>query len=144
VTLDEIQKLWEVDAEIDSSELGKASIDIPKLHSKYYKIFAQEKLVLAKLYSNLKKLYKIKVEYFQGKLSEEDLTQLGWEPFRLRVLKSDLDTYLDADKDMSKLKLDIELAKTKVEFLESILKTVGNRTFQVRNAIDWEKFKVGN
>lgn len=142
--LDEIVENWEKDADIDKSELGKASLDIPKLHSKYYKIFMAEKLTLTKLNIKWKRDYKVKIEYYSGKLSEEELKALGWEPFRLRVLKSDLDTYLDADEDLSKLKFDIEVAKTKVEFIESILKTVGNRTFQVRNAIDWERFKVGN
>lgn len=143
MTLDEILQQWEKDSVIDKSELGQASLDIPKLHHKYYKMFMQEKLTFAKLNIKFKKTEKLRMEYFQGKLSEDELKLHKWEPFRLRVLKSDLDTYLDADDVLTEVKFDVEVAKTKVDFLESTLKTISNRTFQVRNAIDWERFKVG-
>jgi len=30
-----------------------------------------------------------------------------------------------------------------LKFLEEIIKTVSNRTFQIKNAIDWHKFQAG-
>jgi len=141
--LDEMFELWKRDSEIDRTELGEASTNIPKLHYKYYKLFAQERLTLRKLQAEYKALYKDKWEYFQGNMSEEDLEEKEWDPFPLRVLKSDVDKYIDSDKDMVKHNYRLEYQKEKIDFLENVIKSINNRGFQIKNAIDWEKFKVG-
>ena len=141
--LDEIFELWKKDSEIDRTELGEASTNIPKLHYKYYKLFAQERLKLRKLEAEYKALYKDKWEYFQGNMSEEDLEANGWEPNPLRILKSDLNTYIDSDTDIIKQTSKMDYQKEKISFLENIIRSINNRGFQIKNAIDWEKFKVG-
>ena len=141
--LDELFELWKKDSEIDRTELGEASTNIPKLHYKYYKLFAQERLKLRKLEAEYKALYKDKWEYFQGNMSEEDLEANGWEPNPLRILKSDLNTYIDSDTDIIKQTSKMDYQKEKINFLENIIRSINNRGFQIKNAIDWEKFKVG-
>ena len=141
--LDELFELWKKDSEIDRTELGEASTNIPKLHYKYYKLFAQERLKLRKLEAEYKALYKDKWEYFQGNMSEEDLEANGWEPNPLRILKSDLNTYIDSDTDIIKQTSKMDYQKEKISFLENIIRSINNRGFQIKNAIDWEKFKVG-
>ena len=143
MTFDELFELWKKDSEIDRSELGEASAKIPQLHYKYYKLFAQERLKLRKLEADYKVLYKDKWIYFQGIMSEEDLEDRGWEPNPLKILKSDLATYIDSDKDMITYNMKIAYQKEKIDFLESVIKTVNIRGFHIKNAIDWEKFKVG-
>ena len=141
--LDELFELWKKDSEIDRTELGEASTNIPKLHYKYYKLFAQERLKLRKLEADYKALYKDKWEYYQGNMSEEDLEANGWEPNPLRILKSDLNTYIDSDTDIIKQTSKMDYQKEKINFLENIIRSINNRGFQIKNAIDWEKFKVG-
>ena len=141
--LDELFELWKKDSEIDRTELGEASTNIPKLHYRYYKLFAQERLKLRKLEAEYKALYKDKWEYFQGNMSEEDLEANGWEPNPLRILKSDLSTYIDSDTDIIKQTSKMDYQKEKISFLENIIRSINNRGFQIKNAIDWEKFKVG-
>ena len=143
MSIDELFELWKKDSEIDRSELGEASAVIPQLHYKYYKIFAQERLKLRKLEAEYKALYKDKWEYFQGNMSEEDLEANGWEPNPLRILKSDLNTYIDSDTDIIKQTSKMDYQKEKISFLENIIRSINNRGFQIKNAIDWEKFKVG-
>ena len=143
MSIDELFELWKKDSEIDRSELGEASAVIPQLHYKYYKIFAQERLKLRKLQAEYKVLYKDMWEYFQGNMSEEDLKGRGWEPNPLRILKSDLATYIDSDKDIIIHNMKIAYQKEKIDFLESVIKTINIRGFHIKNAIDWEKFKVG-
>ena len=143
MTLDELFELWKKDSEIDRSELGEASAKIPQLHYKYYKLFAQERLKLRKLEADYKVLYKDMWEYFQGNMSEEDLKGRGWEPNPLRILKSDLGVYIDSDKDIITHNMKIAYQKEKIDFLESVIKTINIRGFHIKNAIDWEKFKVG-
>ena len=141
--LDQLFELWKVDSEIDRTELGEASTTIPKLHYKYYKLYAQERLTLKKLDAEYKALYKCKWEYYQGNLSDEELKENEWEPFPLKVLKSDLGTYIDSDKDIINHMYKVEYQKEKIDFLESVIRTINNRGFHIKNAIDWEKFKVG-
>ena len=141
--LDELFELWKDDSSIDRTELGEASTNIPKLHYKYYKHYAQERLTLKKLEAEYKTLYKDKWEYYQGNLADEDLKERNWDPFQLKVLKSDLSTYIDSDKDIINHMYKIEYQKEKIDFLDSVIRNINNRGFHIKNAIDWEKFKVG-
>ena len=141
--LDEIQTMWVSDSQIDRTELGEESLKIPQLHSKYYNLFSAERMALRKMEQEYKELYRIKFEYYNGTISEEDLKENGWEPFQLRILKSDTNVYLQSDKDLGRAELRIELQREKVEFLESIIKNLPARGYQINAAISWEKFKVG-
>ena len=49
MTIDEIFAEWDKDSKIDRNELGKESIEIPKIHNKYYRIYINEKMKLIKL-----------------------------------------------------------------------------------------------
>lgn len=141
--LEDIQQLWVNDSQIDRTELGEESLRIPQLHSKYFKIFSDERLSLRKYENMYKQHYKLKYEYYNGTISEDELRDNDWEPFQLKILKSDISIYMQADKQLSELELRIELQKEKVEFLESIIKNLPARGYQIKAAIDWEKFKVG-
>lgn len=141
--LDEIYTMWEKDADIDRTELGEESLRIPMLHSKYFRVFSQERIILKKMEADFKTLYKDKFEYYSGTLSEEALQSYGWEPNPLRILRSDIALYLDGDTELNALNLKIEIQKEKVDFLEAVIKSLANRGFQIKSAIDWEKFKMG-
>jgi len=141
--LSEIQEMWSADAKIDRTELGEESLRIPSLHSKYFNLFSAERMILRQLEIEQKELYRVKFEYYNGTLSEDELRTNGLEPFALRVLKSDISVYLQADPDLNKLNLRIEMQKEKVDFLESIIKNLPARGYQINAAISWEKFKVG-
>jgi hypothetical protein len=142
--LDEYFDLWAEDSKIDRTELGEESIKIPQLHHKYYKMYSLERLNLVKLQEEMKILKKDKIEYYTGTMAEEDLKERGWEPNPLRILKSDIPIHMEADKDFVDLNLKLAYNKEKVEFLEAVVKTLNLRSYQINNAINWEKFKVGN
>ena len=142
--LDEYFDLWAEDSKIDRTELGEESIKIPQLHNKYYKMYSLERLNLVKLQEEMKILKKDKIEYYTGTMAEEDLKERGWEPNPLRILKSDIPIHMEADKDFVDLNLKLAYNKEKVEFLEAVVKTLNLRSYQINNAINWEKFKVGN
>ena len=141
--LDEYFDLWAEDSKIDRTELGEESIKIPQLHHKYYKMYSLERLNLVKLQEQMKMLKKDKIEYYTGTMAEEDLKERGWEPNPLRILKSDIPVHMEADKDFVDLNLKLAYNKEKVEFLEAVIKTLNLRSYQINNAINWEKFKVG-
>ena len=126
-----------------SIRVGRSLWIISQLHYKYYKLFALERLKLRRLDSEYKVLYKDKWDYFQGIMSEEDLDDRGWEPNPLKILKSELSLYIDSDKQVIEHNMKTAYQKEKIDFLESVIKTINIRGFHIKNAIDWEKFKVG-
>jgi hypothetical protein len=141
--LEDIIQQWEQDVKIDRTELDAESIKIPSLHNKYYKIYIKEKIQLKAEEQDYKLYYKLKHEYYTGKLSKQDLDENGWEPFQF-VLKNDLSIYLEADKDLSEKLLKLQVQKEKVQFLEDIIKTLNGRGFLIKNAVDFIRFTSGN
>lgn len=141
--LEEIQNLWEKDSTIDRAELGEESLRIPQLHSKYFKIYSEERMVLRALERSLSILKLKKYEYFNGTISQEDLNSEGWEPYQLKILKSDIPMYIESDPDIQKIQIRMDMQQEKVEFVESIIKNLPARGYQINAAISWEKFKVG-
>ena len=143
MTLDQMMEEWRLDATVDSTELGIASLKIPELHSKYLKIYFDERRKLKALEFQSKDLSLKKYEYYNGKLSQEELDELNWEPFVKRLMKNEVDMYLDSDKDIIHNNVRIITQKEKLTFLEEVLKNVNQRNFQIKNAIEWKKFTQG-
>jgi hypothetical protein len=141
--LEEIFENWDKDSNVDRTELGNVALDIPKLHHKYFKIFSHERLLLRKLEQDMKKLKRLKWEYYTGVLDQESMEERGWEPFGLKILKQDVPTYIDSDNDIINLNLRIAVQQEKIDALESIIKAIMNLGFQVKSAIDWAKFTSG-
>lgn len=141
-TLEHILKLWENDAVIDQTEPSKELIKIPTLHSKYLGILTKHKIAAKRAHFDYLRMKKVKSEYFTGKLSQEELEEYGWEPFQF-VLKSDMSTYMDADKDLIKLLEKKVYHDECVSVIESIMNELKQRTWQLRDFISWEKFVNG-
>ena len=140
MNLEFIEKLWDDDSKIDNDELHLESTKVPSLHSKYYKIY-NNILVLKKGQENkYKVLRRDKWEYYSGKASPEVYVE---KPFDFKVLKADLDKYLDADDELIKCISKIDYYDIMLSQLESVLKVIQNRTYQIKNAIEWQRFIRG-
>ncbi len=143
VNLSEIKEMVEKDLELNDTELDLESLRIPQLHNKYLNIYTDEKLELSAIEFKYNSLLRTKWEYYTGKLSQEELDSLGWEPFQLKILKSDLDKYLLSDSELSKMKAKMLYQQQKLEYLLSIIKSINTRQFHIRDAIAWRKFVNG-
>jgi len=141
--LEDIVNEWEKDSQIDQTELATESLKIPQLHSKYYKMYLNERLLLKKLRGDFKQLYRVKFEYYNGTISDEELKEYQWEPFALKVLKADLNVYMDADKELITLQNKVDIQEEKVNFLESAIKSLTARGYNLKSAIDWIRFTQG-
>lgn len=143
MTFEDLQREIEKDLSFDETQLDTESLRIPQLHNKYLKFLYSEKLLLKKYRNDMGELSRIKYEYYTGKMDEAALKERGWEPFQLRVLKNDVDMYLEGDKDIIKLRGRIQLQEERVDYLEATVKSIANRGWLIRNAIDWKKFLGG-
>ena len=142
--LDELKSMVQQDLEIDKTELDAESLRTPHLHNKYLNFLLDEKLILAKIESEFRIHRKIKWLYYTGKMSMEELEEREWEPFALNILKQDLDKFIDSDDEIVVLSNKVEYQKEKVEYLKSVVKTMSDRQWYIRSAIDWIKFTNGN
>ena len=141
---EEIQKLWSADCEIDETELSQESVKIPQLHNKYLILFHDERLRLRTMKFDNSKLLKVKREYYSGRMDETELEAYDWEPFQYKLLKADVQEYIDADDDIIESKKKISLQEEKVEYLESVVKSLSTRGYLIKNAIDWKRFTEGH
>tara|TARA_B100000131_G_C17727236_1_gene455310 strand:+ start:101 stop:532 length:432 start_codon:yes stop_codon:yes gene_type:complete len=138
--LDEIQSLWDEDSQLDVDNLHTESTNIPALHAKYYRIL-NKIILLKKMEENkFKVLKKEKWQYYTGKADPQVYIE---KPFDHKVLRQDVDKYMDADEDLIKLNSKIDYYQVMLSYLDSILKTINNRTFQIKNAVEWQKFIRG-
>lgn len=141
--IEKLYEEWAKDGEIDIANISMNSADIPKLHNKYFRWYTEEGLKLKKLKADYKVLVKLKTDYYNGNLDVEELKEYGWEPQPLRILRQDIPTYIESDKDIIEHSLRIGLQEATVEYLESIIRQINNRNFILKNIIDWEKFRTG-
>ena len=140
--IEDIYSEWAKDGEIDQVNISTTASDIPKLHNKYYRFYVEEGLKLKKQRADYKVLIKLKNDYYRGDMDSEELKEHGWDPQPLRILKSDIPTYIDADKDVVEASLKIGVQEAKVEYLESIIRQINNRNFILKSIIDWERFRT--
>lgn len=143
-TLEEILKHWDEDCIIDQTEPGKEIIKIPKLHNKYLKILIRHKLALKKINFDYSRMRKVKEEYYNGSMSQEELESYGWEPFLLNVrTKMGVEKYIESDNDLIKI-LSKKIHHDECIFAcESILQQLKSRTYQLKDYIAWERFVSG-
>ena len=141
VTLETIQEMWEKDAVIDRDNLHEESLNIPSLHAKYFELYNTIFLLRKKAEQQRKNIRHERYEYFSGKADPEVYQK---DPFAKKIRDKDTMTkYLDADEKLSNSSLTIDYYDTMLVYLESILKVIQNRTFQIKNAIQFMRFNSG-
>ena len=138
--LETLQKQVDVDLKIDDTELDLESIRTPQLHNKYLKLFTKYSLQYKKAKDDYDGLYKFKWEYYTGKATMQVYQA---EPFDLKVLKSDVHIYLNADEELQKLGQRTEYLNVIVVYIERVLREINNRNWNIRNTIEWKKFLHG-
>ena len=144
--LSDIQTMWQKDCQIDDTKLDIELLKLPNLHSKYLGIYNDESLSQKKLFFENKKLLKYKTIWYAGKMSEEELEAHGWEQFKIKLIKGyepKIETYLQGDDDLIEANQKLEYQKIKVEFLESIIKSLNTRGYNIKSAIDFLRFTMG-
>ena len=139
--LETIQEMWEKAAKIDRYNLHDESLNIPSLHAKYFQIYNTIFLLRKKAEQQRKNIRHERYEYFSGKADPDVYIQ---NPFPKKIRDKDTMTkYLDADEKLSNASLKIEYYDTMLTYLESILKVIQNRTYQIKNAIEFMRFNAG-
>ena len=141
INLDKIQSMWQEDCKIDIDNMNEESIKVPQLHSKYHEILNNLILLRTKAQKIQKSVRHERYEYYSGKADPEVYER---EPFPKKVRDKDaLIRYMDADDRVSDANLKVEYYDVMINYTESILKQISNRTYQIKNSIEWHKFQAG-
>ncbi len=141
IDLGGIQSMWEEDAKIDRDNLHEESLNIPVLHAKYFDLYNNISLLRKKAEQQRKNIRHERYEYFSGKADPEVYVK---DPFPKKIRDKDAMTkYMDADEKLSNSSMKIEYYDTMLRYLEEILKQITNRTYQIKNAIEFMRFSSG-
>ncbi len=141
IDLGGIQSMWEEDAKIDRDNLHEESLNIPVLHAKYFDLYNNISLLRKKAEQQRKNIRHERYESFSGKADPEVYVK---DPFPKKIRDKDTMTkYMDADEKLSNSSMKIEYYDTMLRYLEEILKQITNRTYQIKNAIEFMRFSSG-
>ena len=140
MNLEELQAEADKDLVIDDTELDTESLKTPILHNKYLQYYNKFNLLLKKSQWEERTLNREKWEYYTGK---SDPSVYKEKPFDLKVLKADVHIYISSDDDLQKIQAKVVYQEAIVYYLEQILKIINNRSFTIKNAIEWRRFTSG-
>ena len=141
MTLDEIQEMWQRDAVIDPDNLHDESLKIPQLHAKYYTVYNTITLLREKARETYNRVKLERYNYYTGKAPAEVYIE---EPFPYKVRdKEALQRHMDADEKLNKIDLKIRYYDIMLKFLEEVIRCISNRSFQIKNSIEFMRFQSG-
>jgi hypothetical protein len=141
MNLEQIQEMWEKDSKIDPDNLHDESLKIPQLHSKYYTLYNTITLLRERAREQYSKVRLERYNYYTGKAPAEVYVE---EPFPYKVREKDaIQRHLEADDKMNKVDMKIKYYDIMLKFLEEIIRNISGRTYQIKNAIEWNKFQAG-
>jgi c-di-GMP-related signal transduction protein len=145
--LETILDMWSKDCIIDDMKLDDVSRNTPMLHAKYLQLHSQAKMELQKAEFKQKSLLKDKWLYYNGKMSQEQIENKGWDfdPFDgLKVLKGEMDHYYNSDIDIQKSEQLVEYWKNIISTLSEIIEQLKWRHQTIKNIIEWKRFQSGS
>jgi len=144
MTFDEIFEEWKKDSVIDPSNLAMESLNTHVLHGKYYKYYIDEKKLYNKAQAEYDRLKVQKFEFYRyGETAET--REKGWKlpEGGARMTDKTVEPYLATDPDLVKLTLAISNSREKLHLLKDITKTVLQRSFLIKNALEFMKWQQG-
>ena len=140
MNLDELKLQVSQDLKVDDEHLDTESLKNQEIKAKYLEYKSKFELLLFKAKGDYKRLYREKWEYYGGKA---DAKIYASKPFDLKVLKTDLGVYISADEEIIDAENKIGYLETVVDYIKGVIKSVDNRGWDIKTAIEWKKFEAG-
>ena len=140
MTLDELKLQVQRDLKVDNEHLDTESLKNQEIKAKYLDHKSRYELLLFKAKGDYKRMYREKWEYYGGKA---DAKIYATKPFDLKVLKTDLAVYITSDEEIINAENKVGYLETVVDYIKGVIKSVDNRGWDIKNAIEWKKFEAG-
>ena len=141
MNLEQLQTMWKTDSKLDDDLHDNDSLAIPQLHMKYMEFHNTYSLMKKEREIEMKRLVKNKWLYYKGKAPSSVYKEM---PFDLKLTsKEEISMFIEADEDISKLQYKIDYIDQVLFFLDGVLRMINNRTYHIKNAIEWKRFQSG-
>ena len=140
MTLDELKLQVQRDLKVDNEHLDTESLKNQEIKATYLDHKTRYELLLYRAKGDYKRLYREKWEYYGGKA---DAKIYATKPFDLKVLKTDLAVYITSDEEIINAENKVGYLETVVDYIKGVIKSVDNRGWDIKNAIEWKKFEAG-
>ena len=141
MALEELQNEARQDlAVIDQERLDQESLKNQTIKSKWLEHRTKYDQLLIMRRADHQKLYRDKWEYYGGK---SDAKVYAAKPFDIKVLKNDLQMYIQSDEDILELQGKISYYESIIKYIDGVIKSIDNRGWDIKNAIEWKKFEAG-
>lgn len=86
-----------------------------------------------------------KTKYYTGKMSEDEIISKGWGIEGTKILKADLNIWVDDDNDMIKAKKKMLILKQIISIIDKTIDIlVDQKKWTIKNFIDYKKWLEGN
>ena len=140
---------WTEDSHVDfqfknksyTADLAQLALDIPYQHNKYLNHYTDISQIKTSLEFEVRKLVREKREYYGG---EADAKTYAEKPFGNSIKTSEkMKVYVESDDEVINLEAKIKYLDQMLYWLDQVMKQISNRGFQVKSAIEWEKFING-
>ena len=140
MNLDELKLQVQNDLKVNDEHLDTESLKNQEIKAKYLDIKSKYELLLFRAKGDYKRIYREKWEYYGGKADAKVYVS---KPFDIKVLKTDLSVYITSDEDIINAENKIGYLETVVDYIKGVIKSVDNRGWDIKNAIEWKKFEAG-
>ena len=141
MNLEQLKEQASKDLIIDNVEhLDIESLKNQKIKAKYLEHKTRYQLLLQKSNGDYQRMYREKWEYYGGK---SDAKIYVAKPFDLKVLKNDLAMYISSDEEIIELMDKIGYLEIVIKYIDGVIKSIDNRGWDIKNAIEWKKFEAG-
>ena len=120
--------------------LDQESYKNQNIKPKWLEYKSRFELLKTKAHIKYTNLYREKWVYYGGK---SDAKVYAAKPFDIRVMKTDLQMYIQSDDDILRLQNKIGYYESCVDYCKGVIKSIDNRGWDIRNATDWKKFEAG-
>jgi len=141
MNLEQLQEMWKTDSIIDPDKYGEESIKIPQLHMRYMEFYNTFSLMKKDREGEMRGLWKQKWIYYKGKAPSAVYKELPFD-FKLTT-REEINMFIEGDEEIRKLQLKIGYIEQVIFFLDGVLRQINGRNFQIKNAIEWDKFQSG-
>ena len=123
-------KMADEDLDFKAADLEDKLRQVPCLHSKWLRHFYRQSHKLIVKEKELSKMWRQKLNYYLF-------------DYKYEVKPTQAKFYIESDDEYSVIFYQVNCQRKVVEMLESILKKVGNLSFDINNLIKFKELKAG-
>ena len=129
-SFNDIRKEAENDLSLDFENLDSESLSVPQKYQKYLDYFRAYSIAYKQKEKERDSKYRELYEYYR-------------DHYSVKLKNTEIEYYVKSEEEYQKISSELHKLKTNLEYIEGILKQISQLNFQIKNAIEWQKFKAG-